>query len=183
MFELGMRLAFDKPTIIIKDEKTGYSFDTGVIEHLQYPSSLRFSQIVEFRKELVRRIAATYERSQQEPGYSPFLKSFGKTIVSGPAESDIKYLLEQLEHMRYEIRSLRGGAFHDAKYKSGTLRISSRMKQQFLYAILARLKDDYPALTDKELFDRLRTDAMNSGFELSQGELDEFMQEQKSTVK
>ncbi|WP_353118770.1 hypothetical protein [Myroides odoratus] len=34
MFELGLRLAFDKPTIIIKDEKTGYSFDTGVIEHL-----------------------------------------------------------------------------------------------------------------------------------------------------
>lgn len=42
MFELGMRLAFDKPTIIIKDENTGYSFDTSVIEHITYPSSLRF---------------------------------------------------------------------------------------------------------------------------------------------
>ena len=28
MFELGMRLAFDKPTIIIKDDFTNYSFDT-----------------------------------------------------------------------------------------------------------------------------------------------------------
>ncbi len=28
MFELGMRLAFDKPTIIIKDDCTDYSFDT-----------------------------------------------------------------------------------------------------------------------------------------------------------
>ena len=59
MFELGMRLAFDKPTIIIKDEKTGYSFDTGVIEHINYPSSLRFSQIVEFKNELIKRINAT----------------------------------------------------------------------------------------------------------------------------
>jgi hypothetical protein len=28
MFELGMRLAFDKPAIIIKDNRTNYSFDT-----------------------------------------------------------------------------------------------------------------------------------------------------------
>jgi len=37
MFELGMRLAFDRPTIIIKDDKTSYSFDTSPIEHLEYP--------------------------------------------------------------------------------------------------------------------------------------------------
>src|SRR6266566_6083617 len=34
MFELGMRLAFDKPTVIIKDDKTDYAFDTGIIEHI-----------------------------------------------------------------------------------------------------------------------------------------------------
>lgn len=37
MFELGLRLAFDKPTIIVKDDKTSYSFDTSPIEHLEYP--------------------------------------------------------------------------------------------------------------------------------------------------
>jgi hypothetical protein len=37
MFELGMRLAFDKPTLIVKDDKTDYSFDTGIIEHVPYP--------------------------------------------------------------------------------------------------------------------------------------------------
>ena len=44
MFELGMRLAFDKPTIIIKDDKTSYSFDTSPIEHLEYPRDLRFTK-------------------------------------------------------------------------------------------------------------------------------------------
>ena len=34
MFELGLRLAFDKPTVIVKDDKTSYSFDTAPIEHL-----------------------------------------------------------------------------------------------------------------------------------------------------
>ena len=52
MFELGLRLAFDKPTIIVKDNKTSYSFDTSAIEHLEYPRDLRFSKIVEFKKTL-----------------------------------------------------------------------------------------------------------------------------------
>lgn len=37
MFELGLRLAFDKATIIIKDDATNYNFDTAPIEHLTYP--------------------------------------------------------------------------------------------------------------------------------------------------
>src|ERR1041385_707121 len=47
MFELGLRLAFDKPTIIVKDDKTSYSFDTAVIEHLEYPRDLRYATIRE----------------------------------------------------------------------------------------------------------------------------------------
>lgn len=47
MFELGMRLAFDKPTIIIIDDKTSYSFDTAIIEHLSYPRDLRYGKIGE----------------------------------------------------------------------------------------------------------------------------------------
>jgi len=53
-FELGLRLAFDKPTIIIKDEVTSYSFDTGVIEHLTYPRDLRYGKILAFRQDLSR---------------------------------------------------------------------------------------------------------------------------------
>src|ERR1051326_2897948 len=34
MFELGLRLAFDKAIVIVKDDATAYSFDTAPIEHL-----------------------------------------------------------------------------------------------------------------------------------------------------
>jgi hypothetical protein len=111
MFELGLRLAFDKPTIIIKDELTGYSFDTGVIEHINYPSSLRFADIVAFQEELVNRINATYVRSQKETGYSPFLKSFGKTLVAAsikPTEvSEIHYIIDELKDLKREVAMLR----------------------------------------------------------------------------
>lgn len=111
MFELGLRLAFDKPTIIIKDELTGFSFDTGIIEHIPYPSSLRFSQIVHFKAELIKRIKATYETSNSDTNYSPFLKSFGKRIVpakiDGQEISESKYIIESLNGLQSEFRYLR----------------------------------------------------------------------------
>ncbi|WP_055137358.1 hypothetical protein [Pseudomonas corrugata] len=82
MFELGMRLAFDKPTILIKDDKTDFSFDTGVIEHLLYPRDLRFSRIVTFKKLLAEKITATYQASIDDPHHSTFLKNFGSFKVA-----------------------------------------------------------------------------------------------------
>jgi len=63
MFELGLRLAFDKPTIIVKDDKTTYSFDTAPIEHLEYPRDLRFPRMVEFKSRLKEKIKGTHNKS------------------------------------------------------------------------------------------------------------------------
>jgi hypothetical protein len=77
MFELGMRLAFDKPTIIVKDNKTTYSFDTSPIEHLSYPRDLRFSKIVEFKEKLSDKIKATHVKATADATYNqPVLLPF-----------------------------------------------------------------------------------------------------------
>jgi hypothetical protein len=67
MFELGMRLAFDKPTVIVKDDKTTYNFDTSPIEHVGYPRDLRFTKIVQLKEELAKKIVATYQASKTDP--------------------------------------------------------------------------------------------------------------------
>jgi hypothetical protein len=77
MFELGLRLAFDKATIIIKDSDTDYSFDTSPIEHLSYPTDLRYQKITEFKLLLSEKISKTHEASLVK-GYSTFLQSFIK---------------------------------------------------------------------------------------------------------
>lgn len=64
MFELGMRLAFDKPTIIVKDEETPYSFDISSIEHLNYPTDLRYKSINEFKDKLTEKIKIPSEISR-----------------------------------------------------------------------------------------------------------------------
>lgn len=108
MFELGMRLAFDKPTIIVKDDKTSYSFDTSQIEHLAYPRDLRFSRIVEFKEELVEKIKATYDKSINDPNYTTFLKHFGKfKVVKLDTEvvPQDQLVLEELKALRELVTS------------------------------------------------------------------------------
>ncbi|OYU74795.1 MAG: RNA helicase, partial [Alphaproteobacteria bacterium PA3] len=82
MFELGMRLAFDKPTVIVKDDKTEYSFDTGVIEHVPYRRDLRFASVVAFKKHLADKVTATLKDAAKNPDHSTFLKNFGTFSVA-----------------------------------------------------------------------------------------------------
>jgi len=110
MFELGMRLAFDKPTVIIKDDKTDYSFDTGVIEHIPYPRDLRFAKIVDFKKRLAEKVSSTYKASVEDPQHSPFLKSFGQFHVASLAQSEAsadRVMLDMLTDIQRDIQVLR----------------------------------------------------------------------------
>jgi hypothetical protein len=81
MFELGLRLASQKPVIIIKDDATSYSFDTSPIEHLNYRKDMRMYDTLDFQAELTRKIRATYLASQQE-GYKTFLDHFGNYTLA-----------------------------------------------------------------------------------------------------
>lgn len=106
MFELGLRLAFDKPTIIIKDDRTTFSFDTGVIEHMEYPRDLRFAKIVEFKRRLGEKVLATYERSSDDPQFSTFLKHFGQFKVAALDEKEVsgqEFIIEQLSSLQKKV--------------------------------------------------------------------------------
>ncbi|WP_422768157.1 hypothetical protein ACOX9X_16375 [Photobacterium leiognathi subsp. mandapamensis] len=106
MFELGLRLAFDKPTIIVKDDETSYSFDTSAIEHLEYPRDLRFSQIVDFKKKLTEKIIATYKKSTLDQNYTTFLKHFGEFKVAKLDKTEVsgqEFIIDELKSLRRTI--------------------------------------------------------------------------------
>lgn len=180
MFELGLRLAFDKPTIIIKDENTGYSFDTGVIEHLSYPSSLRFNQIVKFQDELIKKIKATYKKSQEEANFSPFLKSFGKTIKPATIQQteipEGKYIVNQLEALRQEMQIMRVEQRHSYEYRN-------IMNENEKYVMASNIITKYInkngpielLLNDEKLFSILRKELLLNGVDLTTNEIKEFM--------
>jgi hypothetical protein len=106
MFELGLRLAFDKPTIIIKDDKTNYSFDTAPIEHLTYPRDLRYSKIIEFKDKLSLKISGTYEKSCSDHNYTTFLKNFGEFTSPKLETKEISkedFIIEELKELKKQL--------------------------------------------------------------------------------
>lgn len=109
MFELGLRLAFDKPTIIIKDDKTTYSFDTAAIEHLEYPRDLRFSKITEFKQKLSEKIKATHEKATSDPEYTTFLKHFGEFKVAKIDQKEVsgqEFIIDELRNIKVAVQRL-----------------------------------------------------------------------------
>jgi len=78
MFELGIRLAFDKAVIIIKDEDTRCPFDISPIQYINYSRSFNYTQILDFKKEFLEKVENTILEYKNNPEYSPFLKYFGK---------------------------------------------------------------------------------------------------------
>lgn len=106
MLELGMRLAFDKPTIVIIDDKTKFSFDTSTIEHLIYPRDLRFNKIVTFKNQLKEKIKATYQKSLSDPNYTTFLKHFGsfKSVKIDTKEvSKEDFIIDEIKELKKAI--------------------------------------------------------------------------------
>jgi len=123
MFELGMRLAFDKPTVIIKDDRTDYAFDTSIIEHIPYPRDLRFSKIITFKRQLAEKILATYKAATENPDHSTFLKNFGTFQVAALNQtvgSGEQVMMEMLSDIQQEVNRLRRNAVIRNSHRSKT---------------------------------------------------------------
>jgi hypothetical protein len=133
MFELGMRLAFDKPTIIIKDDKTDYSFDTSVIEHLSYPRDLRFGRIVVFKEALKKKIQGTYEKATTDSNYTTFLKNFGEYKVAQLTEKEVstdRYILNAIEDIRSEMSIIRRNQNNNENTRLFSKSINQKIKTE-----------------------------------------------------
>jgi hypothetical protein len=108
MFELGLRLAFDKPAIVLKDDKTSYSFDTSPLEHLDYPRDLHYPSIIKFKEALAKKIVATFKKSKEE-GYKSFLDNFGTFAIKGLGTTEVskeEFVLQKLDDLQSEMASL-----------------------------------------------------------------------------
>ncbi|MGF6125151.1 hypothetical protein QF019_000340 [Pseudomonas frederiksbergensis] len=151
MFELGMRLAFDKPTVIIKDDKTDYSFDTGVIEHLSYPRDLRFSKVTAFKVALAEKVIATHKAALAGSDNS-FLKSFGTFSVSSLEQkvgSPDQVILEMLQDLSADVARIKRSTYYKEKAMiNSPLRRSIRNE-------LNKIVSEHPASINVELIGNL----------------------------
>ncbi|HKR06840.1 MAG TPA: RNA helicase [Bacteroidia bacterium] len=153
MFELGLRLAFDKAAIIIKDDQTNYNFDTSPIEHLTYPKDLRYATINKFKEKLSEKIKATYNASKK-PEYSTFLKHFVQykpkieTQEIGSSEFIIK-LLQGITNEMSVINSNLKSTKNTYISRTPSIKINDPVKEYLFEFMKANKIEDINTLPDK----------------------------------
>jgi hypothetical protein len=156
MFELGIRLAFDKPTIIVKDNITDYSFDTSPIEHVGYPRDLRFASIVDFKEKLSKKISDTHREATENKNYTTFLKHFGDFRLPKITEREVtgqEFILDELKNLRNSIDRISNRTpVHSNRappqFRSGRLNACMRGIPATQVEEAEKIASAYPGVTD-----------------------------------
>lgn len=154
MFELGMRLAFDKPTIIVIDDKTNFSFDTAPIEHLRYPRNLAYFEILRFKQKLSDKIDGTIQAAK-EPGYTTFLKHFGEFKVAdiGHKEGSMnEVILSRVNDVFTEVQRLE----QFSRYRSPIEEVTIKRRKELLYDLINNEIDKYCEKNGVQKFDLMK---------------------------
>lgn len=107
MFELGMRLAFERPAVIVTDDSTAFTFDISPVKHVIYPRSLRFAAVVEFKEKLAAAIVATMEAAAL-PGHRGYLQQFGPIKITelGVQQVEMQTLARDVADIRRGLQAL-----------------------------------------------------------------------------
>jgi len=112
MLEMGIRLTFDKPIIVIKDKETDYPFDIKPLEYIPYSRDLNYTKMLEFKRDFLNKIGATINEYKTNSNYSPFLKHFGSYKAMNlekqyefmdVMKSDITTILDRISYMQKDI--------------------------------------------------------------------------------
>lgn len=125
LFELGMRLAFDKPTVIIKDDITNNCFDIQGIKYIPYPRHLQIWDMEEFIDKLAEEIKSKHEAAKKNKGQGSFLSALGPIKVAKVETTEVEsteLLRDQLSSLSSDIAEIKsiarlgeGSAFSSAR--------------------------------------------------------------------
>ena len=117
---------------------------------------------MEFKNELIKRINATYLKSKEEPNFSPFLKSFGKTIVPASIQTteipEGKFILEQLSDLRHDIKMMWSMTRNsDLNNRNREMHYNQNFKHM-VRNIMESYKIDSQSVSEKELINLILKD-------------------------
>jgi hypothetical protein len=105
MLELGMRLSFGKPTIVVTDDIQSVPFDVTAMHVLLYPRDLNMVAMEAFLDELSERIK-DIEKKLEDGSYKPFIETFGplKAGALGAPRSLEQAVVDRLDRIEARLQ-------------------------------------------------------------------------------
>jgi hypothetical protein len=155
LFELGLRQAFDKPTILVKDKETPEIFDIAPIRYTSYRQSLRYREVLKDQQAISRALKATKEAIGQEHNVNSLIKLLelaGPAQITenrqGDSQDYFGILMAEITQLKQEVRNNRTSSSRPAPLRAPTPAIPSIIaKASIIRAKVAVIEGQFKAGT------------------------------------
>jgi hypothetical protein len=127
LFELGLRQAFDKPTILVKDEETPDIFDIAPIRYTGYRRALRYREVLVDQAAIEVAIRSTWDARDEKHNVNSLIRLLELTSPASITEGGVQdpseffqILMAEVSQLRREVRrsgNLDGSAVSSDKSK------------------------------------------------------------------
>ena len=107
-YELGMRQAFDMPTVLIKDENTNAPFDISGLRYVTYNKAMKHRDVIEAIKELTESIHDTYAKKDDKSEINSLIRlmEFSSPAILNPINISDTEKIERLQELElFEIKN------------------------------------------------------------------------------
>lgn len=125
MFEYGIRQAFDKPTVLIKDSNTPRIFDLSGFRDIEYDWQLRVGDIMQSRSKIASAIASTIKARENEGQVFSLVSLLGlanaaqlPTDSTNPESAQFQILAKQINSVQEMLADLK--PVQNNKFKSAS---------------------------------------------------------------
>lgn len=124
LFELGLRQAFDKPTVLVQEIGTPKIFDIAPLRYTEYRKELKYREVLEDQESLSEVILATKEATDRGEGVNSIvniLSLAGPATLKEVSDQDSSKLLQLVRAEMSEMRNDFRYAMKELDYKASSM--------------------------------------------------------------
>lgn len=121
LFELGLRQAFDKPTVLVQEVGTQPIFDIAPLRYTLYRRGLKYREVLEDQISLSEAIDATRESTSKGEGINSIVRILSlshpatlKQVEQADSSGVLQIIRAEMSELRSDLRRAMAGAAVDA---------------------------------------------------------------------
>lgn len=111
LFELGLRQAFDKPTVLVQENGTPKIFDIAPLRYTEYRRELRYRDVLEDQESIAQAIVATRDSTAKGDGVNSIVSILSlakpatlKEVAEGDSSGLLQLVRAEMSEMRSDFR-------------------------------------------------------------------------------
>ena len=196
LYELGLRQAYDKPVVLVQDEKTPRIFDVSGINTVQYSSERLFENVMEAREKITDALISTRDGKVNSIVKIVQAESASMKTVEVSQEDRMEVMLSGIMS---EIKEIRNATDRNSYLKNYETTVSTVHPEEFTFnfeesnnlnksKILVELKKSITREEVNDALNRMINKGINIGYNLNGNELivevvDSYLKINKVMVK